>query len=122
MQSRQKSYANRKARDLAFMVNEKVLLKVLPMKGVMRFEKKGKLSPWYIGLLEALERVGEVDYMLTLPPSLSKAHIVFYGSMLRKYYEDLPVVLDFNSMQLDKDLTYDEESVAILDRYDSKLV
>lgn len=59
-QSRQKSYADCKVRDVAFMVGERVLLRVLPMKGVMRFGKKGKLSPRFIGPFEILDRVGEV--------------------------------------------------------------
>ena len=115
-QSRQKSYADRKVRDIAFMVGERILLRVSPMKGVMRFGKKGKLSPRYIGPFEILERVGEVAYRLALPPSLSAVHPVFHVSMLRKYHGDPSHVFDFSSVQLDKDLTYEEESVAILAR------
>ena len=63
-QSRQKEYADRKVRDLEFMEGEQVLLKVSPMKGVMRFGKRGKLSPRYIGPFEVLKRVGEVAYEL----------------------------------------------------------
>ena len=77
-QSRQKSYADRKIRDLEFMVGERVLLKVSPMKGVMRFGKKGKLSPRYIGPFEIVERIGEVAYQLALPPGLSGVHHVFH--------------------------------------------
>ena len=66
-QSRQKEYADRKVRDLEFMEGEQVLLKVSPMKGVMRFDKRGKLSPRYIGPFEVLKRVGEVAYELTYP-------------------------------------------------------
>ncbi|XP_070020350.1 uncharacterized protein [Nicotiana sylvestris] len=78
--------------------------------------KKGKLSPRYIRSFEILERVGEVAYRLALPPSLSAFHPVFHVSMLRKYYGDPSHVLDFISVQLDKDLTYEEEPVAILAR------
>ncbi|XP_069154563.1 uncharacterized protein [Solanum lycopersicum] len=70
----QKSYADRKIRDLEFMVVERVLLKVSPMKGVMRFGKKGKLSPRYIGPFEIVERNGEVAYQLALPPGSSGVH------------------------------------------------
>ena len=70
-QSRQKEYADRKVRDLEFMEGEQVLLKVSPMKGVMRFGKRGKLSPRYIGPFEVLKRVGKVAYELALPPGLS---------------------------------------------------
>ena len=85
-QSRQKSYADRKVRDLEFMVGERVLLKVSSMKGVMRFGKKGKLSPRYIGPFKIVERIGEVAYQLALPPGLSGVHPVFHISMLKKYH------------------------------------
>ena len=66
------------------MEGEQVLLKVSPMKGVMRFGKRGKLSPRYIGPFEVLKRVGEVAYELALPPGLSGVHLVFHVSMLKK--------------------------------------
>jgi len=103
-QSRQKSYADQKARDLSFMEGENILLKVSPMKGIMRFGKKGKLSPKFIGPFEVLRRVGEVAYELALPPNLSVVHPVFHVSMLRKYHADLSHVLDFNTVQLDNSL------------------
>ena len=115
-QSRQKSYADQKARDISFMVGEKVLLKVSPMKGIMRFGKKGKLSPRFIGPFEVLKRVGEVAYELALPPSLSGVHPVFHVSMLRKYHADLSHVLDFSTVQLDNSLGYEEEPIAIVDK------
>ncbi|XP_070025819.1 uncharacterized protein [Nicotiana sylvestris] len=120
-QSRQKSYANRKVRDVSYMVGEKFLLKVSPMKGVMRFGKKGKLSPRFIGHFEVLQRIGEVAYELALAPSLSSVHPVFHVSMLQKFIGDLSHVLDFSTVQLDVDLTYDVELVAILERQVQKL-
>ncbi|XP_070020392.1 uncharacterized protein [Nicotiana sylvestris] len=96
------------------MVGERVLLWVSPMKGVIRFGKKDKLSPRYIGPFEILKRVVEMADILALPPSLSAVHPIFHVSMLRKYYGDLSHVLDFSSIQLDKDLTYKKELVAIL--------
>ena len=86
-QSRQKEYADRKVRDLEFMEGEQVLLKVSPMKGVMRFGKRGKLSLRYVGPFEVLKRVGEVAYELALPPGLSGVHRVFHVSMLKRYHE-----------------------------------
>ncbi|XP_070042542.1 uncharacterized protein [Nicotiana tomentosiformis] len=115
-QSRQKSYADTMARDVAYMVGEKVLLRVSRMKGVMRFGDKGKLSPRYVGPFEVLERVGVVSYRHALPPSLLGFNPVHHVSMIRKYYEDLSYVLDFSKVPLDGDLTYDVESMAILDR------
>ncbi|XP_070045036.1 uncharacterized protein [Nicotiana tomentosiformis] len=120
-QSRRKSYADRKVRDVAYMVGKKVFLRVAPMNGVMRFGKKGKLSPRNISPFEVLERIGEVAYKLALPPSLSSVHPVFHISMLRKYYGDPSHVLDFSTVQSDGDLAYDVETVAIFDRQIRKL-
>ncbi|XP_070028901.1 uncharacterized protein [Nicotiana sylvestris] len=96
-------------------------VKVSPMKGVMRFGKKGKLSPRSIGLFEVLQRTGEVDFELALPPSLSSVHPVFLVSMLQKYIGDLSHVLDFSMVQLDGDLTYDVDPAAILEHQVQKL-
>ncbi|XP_070005901.1 uncharacterized protein [Nicotiana sylvestris] len=103
------------------MVGEMVLLKVSPMKGVMIFRKKGKLSPRYIGPFKVLRRIMEVAYELALPPSLSGSNLVFHFSMLRMYIGDSSHVLDFSTVQLDGDLTYDVELVAILERQVRKL-
>ncbi|XP_070013268.1 uncharacterized protein [Nicotiana sylvestris] len=118
---RQKSYADRKVRDVAYMVGEMVFLKVSPMKGVMRFGKKGKLSPRYIGPFEVLERIGEVAYKPALPPSLLSVHLVFHVSMLRKYVGNPSHVFGHQHFQLDGDLTYDVEPVASFDRQVQKL-
>ena len=87
----------------------------------MRFGKKGKLSPRFIGPFEILSRVGEVAYKLALPPSLSAVHPVFHVSMLRKYIPDESHVLSLDSVELGPDLTFEEESIAILDRQVRKL-
>ncbi|XP_069154406.1 uncharacterized protein [Solanum lycopersicum] len=120
-QSRQKSYADRKVRDLEFMVGERVLLKVSPMKGVMRFGKKGKLSPRYIGPFEVVECIGEVAYQLALPPGLSGVHPVFHISMLKKYHQGGDHVIQWDSVLLDQNLTFEEEPITILDRQIRKL-
>ncbi|XP_070045847.1 uncharacterized protein [Nicotiana tomentosiformis] len=85
VQSKQKGYADKKVHDVTYMVGEKVLLKVSPMKGAMKFGKKGKLSPRYSRPFEVLQRTGEVDYKLALPPTLSSVHQVFHVSLLWKY-------------------------------------
>ncbi|XP_070013933.1 uncharacterized protein [Nicotiana sylvestris] len=110
-----------KVHDVSYMVGERVLLRVSPMKGVMRFGKKGKLSSRFIVPLEILRRVGEVAYELALPPSLARVHPVFHVLMLRRCHDDLSHVLDFSSVQLDKDLSYIKEPVAILDMQVRKL-
>ena len=121
VQSRQKEYADRKVRDLEFMEGEQVLLMVSPMKGVMRFCKRGKFSLRYIGPFEDLKRVGEVAYELALPLGLSGVHLVFNVSMLKRYHGDGNYIIRWDSVLLDKNLSYEEESVAILDREVRKL-
>ena len=105
-QSRQKSYVDVRRRDLEFDVGDKVFLKVAPMKGVMHFEKKGKLSPSFVGPFEILERIGVVAYRLALPPSLSVVHNVFHVSMLRKYMADPSHVVDYEPLEIDENLSY----------------
>ncbi|XP_019233673.1 PREDICTED: uncharacterized protein LOC109214233 [Nicotiana attenuata] len=111
-----KSYLDRKVHNVAFMEGDKFLHRVSPMKGMMRFLKKGKLTPQYIGQFDILERVDEVAYKLYMPPSLLGVHLVFYILMIQKYHKDQSHVLDFISVQLDENLAYEEESVVILDR------
>ena len=81
-QSQQKSYANRWHRPLEFEVGDHFFLKVMPKRGVVRFGKRGKLAPRYIGPFEILERVGTISYQLVLQPSLSGVHEVFHVFML----------------------------------------
>ncbi|KAA0026003.1 ty3-gypsy retrotransposon protein [Cucumis melo var. makuwa] len=120
-QSRQKSYADVRRKDLEFEVEDMAFLKVAPMKGVLRFEKKGKLSPRFVGSFEILERIGPVAYCLALPPSLSAVHDVFHDSMLRKYVPDLMHVVDFEPLQISENLSYEEQPVEILAREVKKL-
>ncbi|KAL0554090.1 hypothetical protein IC582_008001 [Cucumis melo] len=115
-QSRQKSYADVRRKDLEFEVGDKVFLKVAPMRGVLRFEKRGKLSPRFVGPFEILERIGPVAYRLALPPSLTTAHDVFHVSMLRKYVPDPSHVVDYEPLEIDENLSYTEQPVEILAR------
>ena len=115
-QSRQKSYADIRRRDLEFSVGDHVFLKVAPMKGIMRFGKKGKLSPRYVGPFEILERVGDRAYRVALPPSLTGVHNVFHVSMLRKYEPDPSHVVMWSEIPIRGDLTYEEHPVMILER------
>ena len=80
-QSRQKSYADVRRRPLKFKVGDHVFLKVMPKRGVVKFGKRGKLSPRFIGPFEILESVGTITYQLTLTPSISGVHEVFHVSM-----------------------------------------
>ncbi|KAL0541249.1 hypothetical protein IC582_021291 [Cucumis melo] len=115
-QSRQKSYADVRRKDLEFEIGDKVFLKVAPMKGVLRFERRGKLSPRFVGPFEILERIGPVAYRLALPPSLSAVHDVFHVSMLRKYVPDPSHVVDYEPLEIDENLSYVEQPVEVLAR------
>ncbi|XP_038904481.1 uncharacterized protein LOC120090850 [Benincasa hispida] len=86
------------------------------MKGILRFGRKWKLSPRFIGPFEVLERIGLLAYQLALSPSFSSVHNVFYVSMLRKYVIDLFHVVDFEPLQLNDNLSYKEKPVEILAR------
>ncbi|XP_031742217.1 uncharacterized protein LOC116404122 [Cucumis sativus] len=86
------------------------------MKGVLHFEKNGKLSPRFVGSFEIIERIGVVAYRFTLPPSLSAVHNVFHVSMLRKYVTDPSHVVDYESLEIDENLSYIEQPVEILAR------
>jgi Retroviral aspartyl protease/RNase H-like domain found in reverse transcriptase/Reverse transcriptase (RNA-dependent DNA polymerase)/Integrase zinc binding domain/Retrotransposon gag protein/Zinc knuckle len=116
VQDRQKKYVDQKRRDIEFAVGDHVYLKVSPWKGVMRFGKKGKLSPRFIGPFEILERVGAVAYRLALPPSFSSIHNVFHISMLRKCMTDPTKVVRLEPIEIRSDMSYIEEPVQILDR------
>jgi hypothetical protein len=83
-QSRQKSYAEKRRRDLSFEIGDFVYLKVSPMRGTHGFRVKGKLSPRYVGPFKIIDCKGEVAYQLELPPQLSEVHDVFHISQLKK--------------------------------------
>ena len=115
-QSRQKSYADVRRRPLEFKVGDHVFLKVMPKRGVVRFGKRGKLSPRFIGPFEILERVGTVAYRLALPPSMIGVPEVFHVSMLRKYTPDPAHVVDWGQIEVDTYRTFEEGPVCIVDR------
>ena len=115
-QSRQKSYADIRRRPLEFEVGDHVFLKVMPKRGVIRFGKRGKLSPRYIGPLEVIERVGVVAYRLALSPSLSILHEVFHVSMLRKNTPYPTHTVDWGELIVDADGTFKEGPMRIMDR------
>ena len=98
-----------------------VFLKVAPMKGVMRFRKKGKLSPRFVCSFEILKRIGKVAYELALPPTLARVHNVFHVSMLRKYILDPSHVLNYELLKIKDNLTYKEVPIQIIDWKDQVL-
>ena len=102
-------------RPLGFEVGDHVFLKVMPKRGVVRFGKRGKLSPRFIGSFEILKRIGSVAYRLALSPSMSGVHEVFHVSMLRRYTPDPAHVVDWGQIEIDTGGTFEEGPVCIVD-------
>ncbi|XP_069148197.1 uncharacterized protein [Solanum lycopersicum] len=113
--SLQKLYANNRKRALEFKVGHQVYLKISPIKGVMRFGKKGKLSPRYIGPYEVLQQVGNVDYKSQLSKDLASVHPLFYLSMFKKFLGDLTSILLVEGLGVDEILSYAKVPIEILD-------
>ena len=102
-------------------MEDDVFLKVMPKRGVVRFEKQAKLSPRFIGPFKVLEMVGTVAYWLGLPPNLLGVHAVFHVSMLRKYTSDTTHVVDWGELVVDVNGTFEEGPVRIMDSHDQVL-
>ena len=105
-QSRQASYANPKRRKVEFFVGDLVFLKISPMKGVMRFGFKGKLSPRYVGPYPVISVINENAYAVELPASMSGIHNVFHVSMLRRCVRDSDTIVQPTELEISDDLTY----------------
>ncbi|GJS72862.1 putative reverse transcriptase domain-containing protein [Tanacetum coccineum] len=113
---RQKSYANLKRKPMEFQVRDRVMLKVSPWKGVVRFGKRGKLKPRYVGPFKVLEKVGSIAYKLELPQELSRVHNTFHVSSLKKCYSDEALAVPLEGLHIDDKLHFVEEPVEIMDR------
>ncbi|GKC46708.1 putative reverse transcriptase domain-containing protein, partial [Tanacetum coccineum] len=113
---RQKSYADLKRKPMEFQVGDRVMLKVSPWKGVVRFGKRGKLNPRYVGPFKVLAKVGAVAYKLELPKELSRVHNTFHVSNLKKCYADEPLVVTLDGLHIDDNLHFIEEPIEIMDR------
>ena len=92
----------------------------MPKRGVVRFSKRGKLSPRFIRPFEILERVGTIACRLALP-SMSGVHEVFHVSMLWKYTPDPAHVVDWGEIKVDTDETFEEGPACIIDSWDQVL-
>jgi hypothetical protein len=119
-QSRQKSYADTKRRDVTYEIGDRAYLRVSPLRGVKRFGIKGKLAPRYIGPYKILARKGEVAYQLELPEVLSAIHDVFHVSQLKKCHPEMAETplrdtVPLDEVQIEADLTYEEKPVRILE-------
>ncbi|GKB87808.1 putative reverse transcriptase domain-containing protein [Tanacetum coccineum] len=113
---RQQSYADRRRKPLDFEVGDKVILKVSPWKGVIRFGKREKLNPRYIGPFKILAKVGTVAFRLELPEQLSRVHSTFHVSNLKKRFFDEPLSIPLDEIQIDDKLNFIEEPVKIMDQ------
>ncbi|GJZ87095.1 hypothetical protein Tco_0658705, partial [Tanacetum coccineum] len=113
---RQRSYANIRRKPLEFQVGYHGMLKVSPRKGVIRFEKRGKLNPRYIGPFKILDKVGPVAYKLKLPEELSNVHNTFHVSNLKKCLSDESLIIPMKELRLDDKLNFVEELIEIMDR------
>nr|GFA24807.1 putative reverse transcriptase domain-containing protein [Tanacetum cinerariifolium] len=113
---RQKSYADVRRKPLEFEVGDRVMLKVSPWKGVIRFGKRGKLSPQYIRPFKILSRIGLVAYKLDLPRELHRIHNTFHVSNLKKCLADEELVISLDEVKIDDKLRFIKELVKIMDR------
>nr|GEV64125.1 putative reverse transcriptase domain-containing protein [Tanacetum cinerariifolium] len=113
---RQKSYADLKHKPMEFQVEDKVMLKVSPWKGVVRFGKRGKLNPRYVGPFKVIERVGDVSYNLDLPEELSRVHNTSHMSNLKKCHADEPLAVPLDGIHFDDKLYFVEKPVEIMDQ------
>ncbi|GJV76534.1 hypothetical protein Tco_1508118 [Tanacetum coccineum] len=113
---RQKSYANIRRKPMVFQVGDRVMLKVSPWKGVVRFGKRGKLNPRYVGPFKVIERVRIVAYKLKLPPQFSRVHNTFHVSNLKKCLSDESLVIPLEELCVDDKLHFVEEPVEVMDR------
>nr|GEY76741.1 reverse transcriptase domain-containing protein [Tanacetum cinerariifolium] len=111
-----KSYADLKRKPMEFQVGDKVMLKVSPWKWVVRFGKRGKLNPRYVGPFKVLGRVRDVAYKLDLPEVLSRVHNTFHVSNLKKCHADGPLAVPLDGLHFDDKLHFVEELVEIMDR------
>ncbi|GKA65619.1 putative reverse transcriptase domain-containing protein [Tanacetum coccineum] len=97
-------YDDLKRKPMEFKVGDRVMLKVLPWKGVVRFGKRGKLNLRYVGPLKVLAKVGKVAYRMELPQELSRVHHTFHVSNLKKCYADEPLVMPLEGIHIDDKL------------------
>ncbi|GJV65409.1 hypothetical protein Tco_1476237 [Tanacetum coccineum] len=114
--SRQKSYAGVRRKPLEFEVGGKVMLKVSPWKGVVQFEKCGKLSPRYIGPFKILSRVGPEAYKLKLPRELQGVYNTFHDSNLKKCLSDEDLIIPLDEVRIDEKFYFIKEPIEIMDR------
>ena len=121
MLAAQKSYADKKRQPISFEVGDSVSLQVSSWKGLIRFGRRGKLSPRFIGPFKVLQRIGNQAYKLELPEELEGIHNTFHVWYLRKFTGDVPDIISISELRLDENKRLIEEPEAIVDRKTMKL-
>ena len=120
-QARQRAQADQHKRPLDLEVGKRVLLKISPMRGVLRLGRRSKLSPRFVGPFRVLEKVNPTAYRLELPPKLGRIHDVFHVSQLCPFEEpaegqaQVPIV-PIRNVTLAEDLTYEARPLRIIER------
>ena len=121
MLAAQKSYADEKRQPISFEVGDSVSLKVSSWKGLIRFGKKGKLSPRFMGPFKVLQRIGNEVYKLELREELDGIHNTFHVCYFRKFTGDVPNIIPIIELRLDESKRLIEEPEEIVDRKTKKL-
>ncbi|KAK6151790.1 hypothetical protein DH2020_014425 [Rehmannia glutinosa] len=116
VKSRQKSYADKRIKDLEFEVGDEVFLRLSPRKGLINPKKGGKLSPRYVGPYKILQRIGKLAYRLELPAPYAGMHDVFHVSRLKKYQLDPEHIITQDTPPLMENLSYTERPIRIIDQ------
>ncbi|GJU15772.1 hypothetical protein Tco_1143738 [Tanacetum coccineum] len=115
LRDRQRSYTDKRRKPLEFQVGDKVMLKVSPWKAVIRFGKRGKLNPRYIGPFKILAKIGTVAYRLELLEKLSLVHSTFHVLNLKKCLSNEPLAIPLDEIHVDDKLNFIEEPIEIMD-------
>ncbi|KAK6161878.1 hypothetical protein DH2020_001719 [Rehmannia glutinosa] len=115
-QNRQKSYADKRRKDLEFEVGDEVFLRLSPRKGLINPKKGGKLSPRYVGPYKILQRIEKLSYRLELPAPYMGMHDVFHVSRLKKYKPDPEHIITLDTPPLMENLSYTERPIRIIDQ------
>nr|GFB92909.1 putative reverse transcriptase domain-containing protein [Tanacetum cinerariifolium] len=106
---------------MQFEVEDRIMLKVSPWKGIVRFGKRGKLNPRYVRPFKVLAKVGKVAYRMELPQELSRVHHNFHVSNMKKCYTDEPLVMPLEGIHVDDKLHFVKEPVEIMERETKRL-
>ncbi|GKA62926.1 putative reverse transcriptase domain-containing protein [Tanacetum coccineum] len=112
---RKKSYVDIKHKPMEFQIRDRVMIKVSPWKGVVRFGRRGKLNPKYVGPFKVLAKVRAIAYKLELPQELSRVYNIFHVSNLKICYSNEPLAIPLDGLYIDDKLCFMKEPIEIMD-------